>query len=231
MIIGLKMVDDRSQMYRWPARVTSTADKLLELLENAPEYTPREPIIDLALIDRLIALTGHTPEAKPKPLNISFKAELSQRDYMRDVALKHRWDADASIAEYSVLDEKGEAPRESRTQDSYSYAKALWNDGLKKGWLRDTKHKSFKEDVQQIFDFLNKTRIRATYGAVAGSLAINTQMLNNHLGVPRTEAAWVVNKTTKLPTNYDKLGIPLPDGFEGSHVIVNSHALRKELDW
>jgi len=56
-------------------------------------------------------------------------------------------------------------------------------------------------------------------------------MLNNHLGAPRTEAAWVVNKSTKLPTNYDKLGIPLPDGFEGSRVIINSQALRKELGW
>lgn len=57
-------------------------------------------------------------------------------------------------------------------------------------------------DVNDILAFLNDRKIRATYGAVAALVGVNMQSLAAQLQDRRTEASWVVNASSGLPTGY-----------------------------
>ncbi len=200
------MVDERSKKYRWTAQVEKAANKLNSLLADPPDHLPRQPEINTRLIDRLVALTNHTPKAATQELKITFaKQERNQRDWMRELAVKYHWDQQQVVNAYAKLDSEGKTPRRNRSQDSLSYAKALWSDGVQKGWLRDTDGPDFKADVGSILRFLNAKRYKATYNAVASALGIHhTQMVQlfPKLGTRRAEASWVVNKDTLEPTKY-----------------------------
>jgi alkylated DNA nucleotide flippase Atl1 len=55
-----------------------------------------------------------------------------------------------------------------------------------------------------ILRFLNDTRTRATYGAVASVLGVPARSIGGVLGARRAEASWIVNADTGLPTDYDQ---------------------------
>jgi alkylated DNA nucleotide flippase Atl1 len=55
-----------------------------------------------------------------------------------------------------------------------------------------------------ILTFLNESRMRATYGAVASVLGVPAQSVGAMLGERRVEASWVVNDKTDLPTGYEQ---------------------------
>lgn len=57
-------------------------------------------------------------------------------------------------------------------------------------------------DVNDILAFLNDRKIRATYGAVAALVGVNAQSLGAQLQDRRTEASWIVNASSGLPTGY-----------------------------
>jgi hypothetical protein len=61
----------------------------------------------------------------------------TQRDVMRKVYAEYRDDLERVVREYAAAERRGEAPRSSNTTGmrSEDYARALLNDGLKKGWL------------------------------------------------------------------------------------------------
>ena len=61
-----------------------------------------------------------------------------QRDAMREVFGKYNGDRDKAIMAYAWLEENSYAPRKNNTHNfgSMYYAEALYNDGVKKGWLK-----------------------------------------------------------------------------------------------
>ena len=60
-----------------------------------------------------------------------------QRDAMREVFNKYNGEKKKVIRAYAWLEEKGYAPRKNNTHNfsSMYYSEALYNDGIKKGWL------------------------------------------------------------------------------------------------
>jgi len=56
--------------------------------------------------------------------------------------------------------------------------------------------------LDEILQFLNATKTRATDGAVAGILGIPPSALSTLLGERRPDASWIVNAETSLPTDY-----------------------------
>ena len=59
-----------------------------------------------------------------------------QRDVMRDLYRKHGGDRDVVCAAYAEAESSGLAPRKRKgSMSAEVYAKALWADGIKKGWL------------------------------------------------------------------------------------------------
>ena len=130
---------ERVRRSRWAGQVEATANKLHQLLLEAPIPLPREPVIHMDLIDGLIELSGYVGNSsgeEESPSRAKFQArEKNQRDWMREVAQKLGFDREACIQRYAELDEQGLAPRKRRTMPSEDYATALWQDGVKKGWL------------------------------------------------------------------------------------------------
>lgn len=58
--------------------------------------------------------------------------------------------------------------------------------------------------VQQVLDFLNRNKLRATYRDVAGFLRVPSPALAELLGPRRPEASWVVNDETGKPSGYSE---------------------------
>ena len=59
-----------------------------------------------------------------------------------------------------------------------------------------------ESQVQQVLDFLNRNRLRATYKDVAGFLHVPASSLAVLLGPPRPATSWVVNSETGKPSGY-----------------------------
>ena len=58
--------------------------------------------------------------------------------------------------------------------------------------------------LQQVLDFLNRNKLRATYKDVAGFLRVPARSLGVLLGPRRPEASWVVNDETGKPSGYSE---------------------------
>jgi len=61
-----------------------------------------------------------------------------QRDAMKEVFSKFSGEKEKVINAYAWMDEKGYAPRKNNSHNFSSryYAEALFNDGIRKGWLK-----------------------------------------------------------------------------------------------
>ncbi|OQA24923.1 MAG: hypothetical protein BWY59_01980 [Verrucomicrobia bacterium ADurb.Bin345] len=57
-------------------------------------------------------------------------------------------------------------------------------------------------DVEVVLEFLNRSKLRATYRDVAGFLGIPAPSLATLLGPSRPEASWIVNDETGKPSGY-----------------------------
>jgi hypothetical protein len=79
---------------------------------------------------------GDDDKAHASPLLIS-KASTSQRGLMRALVGRLGRDVDQVIREYAAAEERGEVTRgrNIRDMDPLDYARRLWADGVKKGWL------------------------------------------------------------------------------------------------
>ena len=64
---------------------------------------------------------------------------MKQRDKLREIAVKHGSDPDSIIKAYADAERRGEVLRKSNSHKTtpLQYAKALYNDALRKGWLND----------------------------------------------------------------------------------------------
>ncbi len=56
--------------------------------------------------------------------------------------------------------------------------------------------------VKVIVEYLNRARVRATYGAVGEAIGINAQSVGRLLGVRCPRASWVVLKKSGEPSGY-----------------------------
>src|SRR5687767_10992837 len=56
--------------------------------------------------------------------------------------------------------------------------------------------------LEETLQFLNSTRMRATYGAVAQLLGVEPISMGARLGPHRPEASWIVSAESGLPTGY-----------------------------
>lgn len=63
--------------------------------------------------------------------------KISQRDYMRELVRRFGPNEDRVVREYAAAEERGEVERKSNshTITAEQYARALWNDAVKKGWI------------------------------------------------------------------------------------------------
>ena len=61
----------------------------------------------------------------------------TQRDMMRESYRRYGQDEERVVREYAAAEERGEVERKSNSQDhnSIQYARALWKDGVRKGWI------------------------------------------------------------------------------------------------
>jgi hypothetical protein len=71
---------------------------------------------------------------------------------------------------------------------------------------RDLTARSALGDVSldEILQFLNHDKARATYGAVAEVLGVIPRSMGARLGTRRPEASWIVSAANGLPTDYSE---------------------------
>ncbi len=72
-----------------------------------------------------------------KPPQVSRKRKQTQRDFMRELVSRFGIDEERVIHEYAEAEKRGEVERKSNSHNytAEQYARALWNDGMKKGWI------------------------------------------------------------------------------------------------
>ncbi len=61
------------------------------------------------------------------------------------------------------------------------------------------------QDLKRILAFLNRKKVRATYGAVGEALGVAARGVGSMLGERRQEASWVVSAATGEPSGYEKV--------------------------
>lgn len=82
--------------------------------------------------------------------------------------------------------------------------------------------------LQEIVDYLNREKVRATYGAVGEAIGVPARSIGAMLGGRRPEVSWVVSSATELPTGY----VPSqyhPDLRSRSRVIRDGNELREAV--
>lgn len=67
------------------------------------------------------------------------RRKISQRDYMRELVRRFGPDEERVVREYATAEERGEVERRSNSNGitTEQYARALWIDAIKKGWIND----------------------------------------------------------------------------------------------
>lgn len=86
-----------------------------------------------------------------------------------------------------------------------------------------------QQNLQVILDYLNKTKTRCTYGALAEVLGVSPRSVGPLLGRRRPEASWVVNTKTGEPTGYLK-SEKHTDLFTNDEIIQSASELRRVLE-
>ena len=162
---------ERVRRSRWAGQVEATANKLHQLLLEAPIPMPREPVIHMDLIDGLIELSGYDGDpsgGNESESKVTFQArEKNQRDWMREVAQELGFDREACVQRYAELDEQGVAPRKRRTMPSEDYATALWQDGVKKGWLSQGNEKQQRKLRVELSEKAGKQAVKFSWQLTA----------------------------------------------------------------
>jgi alkylated DNA nucleotide flippase Atl1 len=82
--------------------------------------------------------------------------------------------------------------------------------------------------LADVLAFLNRAKVRATYGAVAEVVGVPARSLGGLLGERRTEASWIVSAATGLPTDYSA-GDVHPDLLASADVISSGRELLLRL--
>ena len=83
-------------------------------------------------------------------------------------------------------------------------------------------------ELAEIVTFLNNSRVRATYGAVAEILGVVPRSMGARLGPRHIEASWIVSAATGLPTGYSPAEMH-PDLRPSSPLIRTGDDLRERM--
>lgn len=64
---------------------------------------------------------------------------MTQRDYMRQLYRQLNGSAELVVQAYAIAEKKGEVDRGSNAYDldALDYARRLYNDGIRKGWIEE----------------------------------------------------------------------------------------------
>ena len=81
---------------------------------------------------------------------------------------------------------------------------------------------------ESILDYLNRARVRCTYGAFGGVLGIPAIAVGRQLAPRRPYASWVVNADTGSPTGYTSAD-KHPDLYSTSDIIRTPDDLRRRM--
>ncbi len=85
------------------------------------------------------------------------------------------------------------------------------------------------EQIDKILDFCNRTKIRVTYGAVAGIIEVIPRAVGHkYLGNPCERTSWVVRKDSKKPSGYPEK-LYHNDLLKNSYVIEDAEELMDAL--
>ena len=82
--------------------------------------------------------------------------------------------------------------------------------------------------IQKVLEFLNREKVRCTYGAVADVIGGIPLGVSQQLGSRRPWASWVVNKRTGDPTGYTE-DQKHPDLYRKKHVITTGEELVRRM--
>jgi alkylated DNA nucleotide flippase Atl1 len=82
--------------------------------------------------------------------------------------------------------------------------------------------------VMAVVDFLNRVKIRATYGAVGHSVGVLARSVGGMLGERSPRASWVVRKDTGEPTGYSS-NQKHPDLYRTSEIITEGSELTRRM--
>ncbi|MDO6462082.1 hypothetical protein Q4485_15325 [Granulosicoccaceae sp. 1_MG-2023] len=82
------------------------------------------------------------------------------------------------------------------------------------------------EKLEKIIRYLNETKTRCTYGAVAEILGVRPQAVGGYLGRQRPEVSWIVNSKTHEPTGYEDKD-KHPELYRTDRVIKSADVLRR----
>ncbi len=85
-------------------------------------------------------------------------------------------------------------------------------------------------DVKQALDYLNETKIRATYTAMQSYLGYGVKKVdwNKILGPHRQYASWVVSKKTGMPMDYDAADLH-PDLLKTPKMVTKGRQLKSAV--
>ena len=83
--------------------------------------------------------------------------------------------------------------------------------------------------LEEILDFLNDTRRRATYGAVGDTIGVYHRNVSRLLGHRSPRCSWIVSKRTGRPSDYGSADMHT-HLFYRRHVITDGAELRRRID-
>lgn len=113
------------------------------------------------------------PNPDDRPGDPETGAELTQRDFMRELVRRHGRSEEVVIREYAEAERRGEVLRQRNEHglDAETYARALWRDGMKKGWL---------------YNFANRlTRLRIAMVSTERGPLVAGRLLSNGVATAR----------------------------------------------
>jgi hypothetical protein len=130
---GLKTMIENS----YGKTINAVIERFLREEGVVPIEQNTEKVAELKETNSQNSFNENEESAIRKILGDSIPNYRFQRDAMRDVFSKYNGKKTKVIKAYAWLEEKGYAPRKNNAHNFSStyYAEALYNDGIKKGWL------------------------------------------------------------------------------------------------
>lgn len=86
-----------------------------------------------------------------------------------------------------------------------------------------------QQTLKVILNYLNEVKTRTTYGVMAQLLGVHPMSLGKLLGEKRPEASWVVNASTKDPTDYSDEE-KHRELYRTDRIITSADVIRRNLN-
>jgi hypothetical protein len=133
------------ELYQWFPEEADQPKRPADYPEGWLPPLPFTSIVARALGRRVERLTGvrsceGVPEMPHTARHVALEGSVSgrsQRDVMRELVRRFGSDEDRVVRKYAAAEERGEVVRSlnERGSSALEYARRLWADGVKKGWL------------------------------------------------------------------------------------------------